>query len=53
MAVSTRAACDCDEESVGKETEMLGLLTAWPAATFAFNAVSKSAWLGGPVQGNT
>lgn len=30
-----RAACDAFELSVGNETETLGLLTAWPAATFA------------------
>ena len=32
-----RACCSPLEEPVGKESATDGLLTAWPAATFAFS----------------
>lgn len=36
-AALIRANCDALESSTGNETATVGLLTAWPAATLAFN----------------
>jgi len=51
IAAWIRATWDACEESVGKESAMLGLLTACPAATLALRSLVKVVRSGGQLQG--